>query len=91
MVSRPQVHRWTWYSNAGGVQKEIDHVLVLLMDAGQICSMDFASIELCTTPSSCLCLFVCLCAGYLKKLWTDSDETWWTGWVFDHDELIRFW
>ena len=52
-----------------------------LMDAGQICSMEFASIELCTTPSSCLCLFVCLCAGYLKKLWTDSDETWWTGWA----------
>ena len=21
-------HRWTWYSNAGGVAKEIDHVLV---------------------------------------------------------------
>jgi len=25
---RPQAHRWTWYSNAGGVAKEIDHVLV---------------------------------------------------------------
>ena len=25
----PQVHHWTWYSNvAGGVAKEIDHVLV---------------------------------------------------------------
>ena len=24
---RPQAHRWTWYSNAGGVAKEIDHVL----------------------------------------------------------------
>ena len=24
----PQAHRWTWYSNAGGVAKEIDHVLV---------------------------------------------------------------
>jgi len=23
----PQPHRWTWYSNAGGVAKEIDHVL----------------------------------------------------------------
>ena len=23
-----QVHCWTWYSNAGGVAKEIDHVLV---------------------------------------------------------------
>ena len=23
-----QAHRWTWYSNAGGVAKEIDHVLV---------------------------------------------------------------
>ena len=25
---RPQAHRWTWYSNAGGVAKESDHVLV---------------------------------------------------------------
>ena len=25
---RPQDHRWTWYSNTGGVAKEIDHVLV---------------------------------------------------------------
>ena len=25
---RPQVHRWTWDSNAGGIAKEIDHVLV---------------------------------------------------------------
>ncbi|KAG0725368.1 Craniofacial development protein 2 [Chionoecetes opilio] len=25
---RPELHRWTWYSNAGGVAKEIDHVLV---------------------------------------------------------------
>ena len=24
----PQAHQWTWYSNAGGVAKEIDHVLV---------------------------------------------------------------
>ena len=24
----PQAHRWTWYSNAHGVAKEIDHVLV---------------------------------------------------------------
>ena len=24
----PQAHRWTWYSNAGGVAKEIDHVHV---------------------------------------------------------------
>ena len=25
---RPQAHRWTWYSNAGRVAKEIDDVLV---------------------------------------------------------------
>jgi len=25
---RPQAHHWTSYSNAGGVAKEIDHVLV---------------------------------------------------------------
>ncbi len=24
----PQAHCWTWYSNAGGVAKEIDHVLI---------------------------------------------------------------
>ena len=25
---RPALHRWTWYNNAGGVAKEIDHILV---------------------------------------------------------------
>ena len=30
-------------------------------------------------------------AQYLKKLWTDLDETWWTGWVCNKDKLIRFW
>ena len=25
---RPELHRWTWYSNPGGVAKEIDHILV---------------------------------------------------------------
>ena len=35
--------------------------------------------------------FVCLCAGYLKKLWTDSDEILWTSLECDKDELIRFW
>ena len=34
--------------------------------------------------------FVCLCAGYLKKLWTDPDEILWTGSVCDTDELIQF-
>ena len=55
---------------------------------GQICFMDFASVVLCTMSS---CLSVCLCTGYLKKLWTDSDETWWTGWMCRKDQLIRFW
>ena len=36
------------------------------------------------------CLFICLWAWYLQKLWTDSDKTWWTGWVWDKNELIRF-
>ena len=27
-LQRTQAHRETWYSNAGGVAKEIDHVLV---------------------------------------------------------------
>ena len=27
-VLHPQAHHWTWYSNAGGVAKEIDLVLV---------------------------------------------------------------
>ena len=34
---------------------------------------------------------VCLFAGYLKKLCTDSDETWWTRWVCGKTELIQFW
>ena len=38
-----------------------------------------------------VCLSVCLCVGYLKKLWTDPDEILWTGSVCDKDELIRFW
>ena len=38
-----------------------------------------------------VCLFICLCAGYLKKLWTDSDEILWTCWVCDNEELIQFW
>ncbi|KAG0715745.1 hypothetical protein GWK47_000119 [Chionoecetes opilio] len=25
---RPELHRWTWYSNAGGKAKEIDHILI---------------------------------------------------------------
>ena len=33
----------------------------------------------------------CLCAGYLKKLWTDPDEILWTGLVCDKEEPIRFW
>ena len=37
------------------------------------------------------CLSVCLCAGYLKKLWMDLDESWWTCWVRDTEELIQFW
>uniref|UniRef100_A0A8C4R2M2 CRIB domain-containing protein n=1 Tax=Eptatretus burgeri TaxID=7764 RepID=A0A8C4R2M2_EPTBU len=34
--------------------------------------------------------FFCLCAGFLNKLWTDLDETWWTR-VCDEAELIQFW
>ena len=34
---------------------------------------------------------ICLCTGYLKKLWTDPDEILWTGSVCDKDELMRFW
>ena len=34
---------------------------------------------------------LCLHAGYLKKLWTDLYETWWTSWEWDHDKMIRFW
>ena len=33
-----------------------------------------------------VCLSVCLCAGYLKKLWTDPDEILWTGLVCDKDD-----
>jgi len=28
---------------------------------------------------------------YLKKLWTDLDETWWTRWVHDKDKFIQCW
>ena len=31
------------------------------------------------TPSHPVCLFVCLCTGSLKKLWTDPNVTRWTG------------
>ena len=40
--------------------------------------------RLCIHP----CLLVC---GYLKRLWTDSAEIWWTGCMFDVDKMIRFW
>ena len=30
-------------------------------------------------------------AGYLKKLWTDSDETWWVSWFGGRNKLIKFW
>ena len=46
---------------------------------------DFATIMLC--PMSVLFVWV----QDISKLWTDLDETWWTGWVCDKDELIRFW
>ena len=28
LFQRPQAHRWTWYSIAGGVAKEIDHMVI---------------------------------------------------------------
>ena len=28
MFQHPQAHRWTWYSNAGDVAKEIEHVII---------------------------------------------------------------
>jgi len=34
-----------------------------------------------------VCLLICLW-GYLK-LWTDSGEIWWTGWVCEKDEFVR--
>ena len=37
-----------------------------------------------------VCLSVCLCTGYLKKLWMDPDEILWTGSVCDEVELMRF-
>ena len=40
-------------------------------------------------PFLSVCLFVCLCTGYLKKLWTDPDEILWTGSVCDNDELFQ--
>ena len=37
-----------------------------------------------------VCLLVCLCTEYLKKLWMNSDEIWWAGSVCNKDKLIRF-
>ena len=34
---------------------------------------------------------VCFWAGYLKRLWPNLDETRWTAWLGEEDELIRFW
>ena len=52
----------------------------------------WAEAYLVTSKSALLvvCVFVCE-RGYLKKLWTNSDEAWWTGLLCDKDELIRFW
>ena len=36
-------------------------------------------------------LFVCRWARYMKKLWTDSDNTLWTCWVCAKDYFMRFW
>jgi len=30
-------------------------------------------------------------AQYLKRLQMDYDKTWWTGWMCDENESIRFW
>ena len=38
-----------------------------------------------------VCLSVCLWTAHLKKLSTDSDETWWTRWVCHKDDLSRYW
>ena len=46
----PQAHRWTWYSSAGGVSKEIDHVLVdgrwkIIQNCRVYCSAQFLNTE----------------------------------------------
>ena len=38
-----------------------------------------------------LCLSICLHAGSLKNLSTDTDEIWWVGSVCDKDKEVRFW
>jgi len=48
-------------------------------------------VDVFTPFSLFVCLFVFLCTGYLKKLWTALDEMSWTGSVCDKDKLIRFW
>ena len=62
---------------------------------GQICFMHLASVVLCMTSSSSsslfVCLFVCLCARYLKKLCMYPTESLCTRWVCDKNKLIRFW
>ena len=40
-----------------------------------------------------LCFHPCCClwTRYLKQWWPDSNETWCAGWVYDKEELFRFW
>jgi len=45
----------------------------------------------CSAQHLLVCLSVCFCTGFLKKLWMDPDEILWTGPVCDKDELFTFW
>ena len=38
-----------------------------------------------------VCLFDCLFVYRISQKVVDSDETWWTCWVCDKEELIQFW
>ena len=66
-------------------------------DVAEVCALPSALLVTSATEVEGIyvftpfCLSVCLCTGYLKKLCTDLDETWWTFWVCDKEELIRFW
>ena len=66
---------------------ECDHLnRISSQTLGEVTSATEGGWRLCFHP---LCVY--LCAGYLKKMWTDLDEIWWLGWVCDKDEVIRFW
>jgi len=49
--------------------------------------------RLCIRRILCVsvCVFVCMYAKYLKKIWTDFEEILWRGRAWPRKESVRFW